>query len=255
MGSLHCLRVGCGDSSVVRTDTGTFLVDCHQIGEYLDMLPPDKHIRGVFITHQHEDHYSGLAFLWEKKYTIDCMVYSPYVRRHGDTSVTIEEWNEFNGLKDKFQSNGTKLYSPYRQTSFEKPYWETNGVKFYIIGPPESVASSETREIHDACLVIKAVLGARRCLFCGDASDTLLEYIEKRTKYLCDDILHASHHGSLNGAHLGFVKKCNAQYTLISTESGVYDNVPHPTALARYNAHTAHDVRRTDVDGTWKWGF
>lgn len=255
MGSLNCLNVGCGDATVITTDTATFLIDCHNIGDYSHLLPKDKQLRGVFITHQHEDHYSGLQYLWDNSYSIDCLIYSPYDRRRGDNSVTIEEWNEFNELKNNFNANGTKLYSPYRQDSFAEPYWETNGVKFEIIGPSKSISNSDTRELHDACLVIKAILGSRKCLFAGDASDTNLEYIEQNTKNFCNDILHASHHGSLNGAHLEFIKKCNAKYTLISTKSGVYENVPHSTALNRYKNHTEHDVRRTDVDGTWEWKF
>lgn len=255
MGSLHCLAVGCADATVIITNTATFLVDCHNIGQFSHFLPSDKHLRGVFITHQHPDHYSGLDYLKRNKYNVDHLIYSPYDRRYGDNSVTIEEWNEFNELKDYFAGQGTKLYAPYRQSSFDKPWWTTNGVSFWIIGPHSSVASSETREIHDASLVIEADLGERCCCFAGDASDISLEYIANNTTNYCNDILHASHHGSLNGAHLEFIKKSNAQYTLISTESGVYENVPHPTALRRYQQYTEHDVRRTDIDGSWEWTF
>lgn len=255
MGSLNCLKVGCGDASVIITDTATFLVDCHNIGDFSSYLPNTKKIRGVFITHQHRDHYSGLQYLKDNGYSIDCLIHSPYSRRNGDNSVTLEEWNEFNNLKDYFASKGAKTYAPYRQTDFNEPWWSTNGVSFEIIGPHSSVADSKTREIHDASLVIKAYLGNRCCLFAGDASDANLEYISDNTINYCNDILHASHHGSINGAYLEFIKKCNAQYTLISTESGVHDNVPHPTALQRYKKYTQHDVRRTDVDGTWQWKF
>lgn len=255
MGSLHCLNVGCADASVIKTDSATFLVDCHNIEDHKNLLPSTKKLRGVFVTHQHRDHYSGLDYLYRQGYSIDYLIYSPYERRYGDSSVTIEEWNEFNDLKTKFEKKGTQLHAPYRQDSFDKPFWDTDGVKFEIIGPAKSVATSDTRELHDACLVIKAILGKRKCLFTGDASDANLEYIEKNTKNFCDDILHASHHGSLNGAHLEFIKKANVSYTLISTKSGVYENVPHATALRRYKENTKNDVRRTDVDGTWKWDF
>jgi beta-lactamase superfamily II metal-dependent hydrolase len=256
MGSLNCLNVGWGDASIIITDSATFLIDCHNIGDYSNSLPKDKHIRGVFVTHQHTDHYSGLTYLKENNFSIDCLIYSPYSRRHGDQSVTIEEWNEFNSLKDYFTKKGTELYSPYRQEKFDgSAWWDTNGAKFEIIAPHTSTANGETREIHDASLAIKAILGSRQCLFCGDASDTNLEYIANNTNNYCNDILHASHHGSLNGSHLEFIKKCKAQYTLISTQSGVYENAPHPTALRRYKDNTAHDVRRTDIDGTWRWTF
>lgn len=255
MGSLHCLNVGCADASVIITDTATFLVDCHNIGDYCHLLPSSKRLRGVFITHQHEDHYSGLRYLRDKGFSINHLVYSPYDRRRGDDSVTLEEWDEFNSFKDHFAAIGTKLHAPYRQAKWGEAWWDTDGIKFEIIGPHESTADSDTRRIHDACLVIKAILGERACLFTGDASDPNLEYIANNTKNYCNDILHASHHGSIEGAHLEFVKKCNAKYTLVSTASGHYENVPHPTALRRYKENTAHDVRRTDVDGTWKWTF
>ena len=83
----------------------------------------------------------------------------------------------------------------------------------------------------------------------------VLEYIAENTSNYCNDILHASHHGSLNGAQLNFIRNCNAEYTLISTRAGVHSNIPHPTALSRYRAHTRHNVRRTDVDGSWRWDF
>ena len=255
MGTLHCLSVGCGDASVIKSNSATFLIDCYGIEDHSYLLPSNKSIRGVFITHQHEDHYDGLNYLKQNGYSIDNLIYCPYDRRYGDNSVTLEEWNEFDSLKTFFKNRGTKLYSPYRQTNFTEPWWETNGVKFEIIGPHTSIADSDTREIHDASLVIKAILGDRNCLFAGDASDSNLEYIAQNTNNYCNDILHASHHGSINGAYLNFIKKCNAKYTLISTKSGVYENVPHPTAMKRYKDNTRFDVRRTDVDGTWKWDF
>ena len=255
MGSLHCLDVGCADASVIVTTNATFLVDTHNIGDYENLLPSSKQLRGVFVTHQHEDHYSGLRFLKDSGYTIEHLICSPYNRRREDSSVTLEEWNEFASLKDYFVRKGTKTYAPYRQTKRDEPWWNTDGIQFEIIGPHSSTADSDTRQLHDACLVVKAILGKRNCLFAGDASDANLEYIANNTTNYCNDILHASHHASIEGAYLEFIKKCNAQYTLISTKSGKYSNVPHPTALLRYKDHTAKDVRRTDVDGTWKWTF
>ena len=254
MGSLHCLNVGCADASVIITDVSTFLVDCQDIGDHSHLLPSNKTLRGVFITHQHGDHYTGLEYLRNEGYAIQYLIYSPYERRYCDSSITIEEWNEFEDHRNYFAGQGTKLYKPYRQDNWESPYWKVDGLKFWMLGPKKSTATSEARELHDACLVFRADLGARKCTFTGDASDANLADVATINN-ICDDILHASHHGSLQGANLEFIKNCNAQYTLISTASGKYDNVPHPTALKRYEDNTAHDVRRTDVDGSWKWTF
>lgn len=88
-----------------------------------------------------------------------------------------------------------------------------------MLGPEKSTATSETRELHDACLVFRADMEKRKCTFTGDASDANLAGVAT-INHICDDILHASHHASLQGANLEFVKKYNAQYTLISTASG-----------------------------------
>lgn len=254
MGELHCLNVGCADATVIVTSTGTFLVDCHNIGDHSHLLPTNKRLRGVFITHQHSDHYSGLQYLKDYRYTIDFLIYSPYNRRYNDQSVTIEEWNEFRTLKEHFVKQGTGTRAPYRQGSFDESWWSTDGLNFWIIGPEQGIATHDTREIHDASLVIKVDLGQRNCCFAGDASDTCLDQIATNTSNYCNDILHASHHGSLNGAHLEFIKKANAKYTVISTESGVHENVPHPIALRRYSDHTKQNVYRTD-NGSIKWTF
>jgi beta-lactamase superfamily II metal-dependent hydrolase len=259
MGKLHCLKVGCADASVIVTDSFTFLVDCEDIESHAQVLPASKQIQGVFITHQHDDHHSGLEFLRRKGYSIRCLIYSPYERRYGDASVTLEEWNDFVSHRDYFASKGTGLYAPYRQDSFEEPYWTIGGIKFWMLGPEKGIASSATRELHDACLVFRADLGVgvekRQCTFTGDASDLNLNWIARNTNHICDDILHASHHGSINGSDLAFIKACKIKQTLISTEEGVYDNVPHATALKRYEDNTSGKVYRTDVDGSLIWTF
>ena len=254
MSKMYHLKVGCAAASVIATASGTFLIDCHNIHEHSHLLPSNKRFRGVFITHQHHDHYSGLEYLRKNGYTIDCLIYSPYERRYGDNSVTVDEWNEFKSHREYFEGKGTKTYAPYRQSSFDRPWWKTNGVRYWIIGPAQSVATSDTRELHDACLVITAKIDRKRtCCYTGDASETNLNYIASHTNNYCNDILRASHHGSINGADLDFIKGANAQYTVISTEPGRYENVPHPTALKRYKDSTAKTVYRTDEFGTVVW--
>lgn len=254
MGELHFLDVGCADASVIITDTATFLVDCQDIGRYGHLLPANKMIKGLFLTHQHSDHYSGLEYLRDNGYKIEYLIYSPYERRRGDASITLDEWNEFNDHRDYFEGEGTKLHRPYKQGSFEKPWWQPAGLKFWMLGPKANTATRETREVHDACLVFRAEMGARKCLFTGDASDLNLEDVAEMN-HICDDILHASHHGSIEGASLGFIKKCNPAVTVISTAAGKYPNVPHPTALRRYQDNTSVQVWRTDVNGSGRVTF
>jgi beta-lactamase superfamily II metal-dependent hydrolase len=147
------------------------------------------------------------------------------------------------------------MRAPYRQESFEQPYWTIDGLKFWMLGPQKPAATCDTRELHDACLVFRSDLGQRKCTFTGDASDCNLNGIANSTTNICNDILHASHHGSLNGAELDFIKKCNIEQTLISTACGVHSNLPDPVALKRYADNTKGEVYRTDTGGTWTWTF
>lgn len=138
MGNLHFLDVGCADATIITTDTATFLVDCHNIGDYSHLLPLTKKLRGVFITHQHYDHCSGLEHLRNKGYRVEFLIYSPYDRRYGDASVTIEEWNEFNDHVRYFEANGTKLFRHIgkmlgrhltgTRTASNSGCWDRNGV-------------------------------------------------------------------------------------------------------------------------------
>lgn len=252
MGKFIWCDVGCSDTSIIVSNGDTFLIDAsNNTSGFSYNLPANKKIKALFITHQHYDHFLGMSHLIDYGYQIEYLICSPYTRRHGDDSVELNEWNEFISLAKVFQGKGTKVYYPYRQEdNFKSPWWETSGLKFWMIGPNYGIANSETRVLHDACLVFQVETNSgRSCVFTGDASDSNLNWIANNTQNYSNDILHASHHGSINGADLDFIKKANAKTTIISTKSGVYDSIPHPTALQRYSTHTSGKVFRTDVSG------
>jgi beta-lactamase superfamily II metal-dependent hydrolase len=255
MGKLIDFDVGCANSSIILTNNHAIMIDCFGLEEYKNCLPQNKIIDVLFITHQHHDHFDGISFLLDHNYSVKYLAYSPYQRRYGDSSVELDEWNDFLNLKSRLEKKGTQCGSLYRQSDFSNPLCSYDDVKCFIIGPHKNIADSDTRELHDASLVIYFKLNNRSTVFPGDASDANLNWIANNTDNYCNDILHASHHGSLNGADLDFIKEANANYTVISTKSGVYENVPHPTALQRYRMHTKKTVYRTDTSGPLTWNF
>lgn len=257
MAKIHFLDVGCSDTTIIQNQSETIMVDCKGIENYSHLLPLNKRIKALFITHQHYDHFLGMKFLKDKFFSIEYLVYSPYQRRFDDNSVDREEWDEFNRLVQHFKNNGSKVHLPYRQESFNSPWATFAEFQVWMIGPVRHIATKTTRELHDASLVflLKNTNSLRRCCFTGDASDESLNWIAKNTTNYCEDILHASHHGSINGADLDFIKNANPLETIISTKSGVYDNIPHPTAIDRYKSNTKGQTLRTDLTGTISMSF
>ncbi len=245
----YFLNVGCADCTVMYFGSKVVMIDCHQ-GDttqnqenILDYIPKSK-IDVLIITHQHYDHFDGMQALLDNNIEVDEIWESKYERRYADNSIDYDEWNEYFKLRNKF---GAKIYHPTRSI---KDYDIINGAKFQFYNPPKNINNYDTRELHDASLVFSVRKGSMSITFTGDASDWALENVSSYFNLKKKHVLHASHHGSINGAQLDFIKKINPNYSIISTKSGIHQNVPHSTALQRYRNYTKKAVRRTDVDGT-----
>jgi beta-lactamase superfamily II metal-dependent hydrolase len=249
MNKVHFLNVGCADTTIIESKQDIIMIDCYDIESYKTLLPSNKKILAVFITHQHNDHFLGLEYLKTNGYIIERIYYSPYERRWGDNSVTADEWQNFNSLLNYFISKGTIAHKPFRQTSFSAPFTVLAGLKIWMLGPFSFLVNDEKREIHDSCLVFTVGFPNYNCCFTGDASDKLLEPIATLTDNYCNGILHASHHGSINGATQAFIKKAGAFKTIISTKEGVYPSVPDSEAIKRYSS-VSNTIWRTDINGS-----
>ena len=253
MAKIHFLNVGCADTTIIQSAGKTILVDCcSHIEDYDYLLPRDKSIAAVFITHQHQDHFKGLNYLKDSDYKINFLIYSPYQRKREDSSLSAEEWKEFNQLVTYFEGQGTKVYKPYRQNTFDKPWWDFAGLTFWMLGPVKEIADDSESVLHDASLVftIRNPNTKQNVCFTGDASDKSLKWIADTTNHYCDNLLHASHHGSLNGAELTFIQKAKIKTTIVSTKEGAKENVPSDEALRLYVNNSRDGVLRTDNEGT-----
>jgi len=245
----YFINVGCADCTVLLLGDKVVMVDCHQGNtedseeDILDFIP-NKKVDVLILTHQHYDHFDGIQTLINNKIEVSEIWESCYQRRHGDNSVKYDEWKDY--IKLTLALNA-KFYQPVRSSD---DFDVVGGAHFQFLNPPEDINDNDTRKLHDASLVFVMRKGNDSILFTGDASDSALEDVFNTFKLKKKHILHASHHGSINGANLNFIKSVNPNYTIISTKSGVYKNVPHPRALQRYKLYTVKKVRRTDVDGT-----
>lgn len=249
--SYKFLQVGCGDCSVLSIGSKIIMVDCYESNDYgvniIDYVPANSTIDLLILTHPHYDHFLGIEKLIANNITVKEIWGSPYERRYGDHSLEYDEYKKYQSLVEKLNA---KVYTPTRK---EGIYDTIEGYDFYILNPVSNINSIDTRELHDACLVVsiqKQSSTKDKTIFCGDVSDWALDKVIEKYDVGGTNILHASHHGSINGANLDFIKAVSPNYTIISTKSGVHENVPHSTAIQRYKSYTTKSVKRTDTDGT-----
>jgi competence protein ComEC len=264
------INVGHGDSSLVQIYEKGFqnswhgiLVDANSEDAPVDIAKylKDKgtqNLLHVIITHPHWDHMSGLFDIvdagikihniWECKYKHDSY-----------------ESKDYRKLIEKLKKGGTIVYKPTASTN---PVNLTSSTKAYFFGPP----STEKDDIHDASIVIKLVhdyeqdgkKGRGSILFGGDAeckqsengADCAWDRIYKNYKaYLDSSVLHASHHGSINGCHEEAVKSINPYHTIISV--GNKHGLPDSKAVKIYEKYTQTKViltRDQTIDYWLSWG-
>ncbi len=251
----HFLNVGCADCTIFEIGDDVVMIDCgyRKIGdnvlkptnifEYLTDVMGKTEIDLLIITHAHHDHYIGTEDLIGEV-VVHKLWDSPYKRRHGDNSLSSEEWNSYKSLREKLVPEKSMRFICYEgaKANFAE-------VEFKVIAPSRDLNNNDTRECHDGCLVISVSSPSNKFIVCGDASGSELEDIISRWSISNCSILRTSHHGSINGASLDFIKEASPNVSIVSTASGIYDNVPSQTALQRYRNYS-NNVIRTDTNGT-----
>lgn len=251
----HFLNVGCADCTIFEMDNDLVLIDCGyrrfgkglskptNIATYINNVIGKSYIDLLIITHPHHDHYSGIEDLLDI-FTVAKLWGSPYKRRYDDNSLSLDEWNEYCQLKEKLIPDSEKRFTCTKNARIS-----FSGCEFVVLGPRCNVNDNDTRECHDASLIIWVATPANKFLICGDASDSELDQVRVDWKLSECNVLRASHHGSENGANLEFLKAVSPRDTIISTQSGIIENLPSDSALQRYK-NNSEKVFRTDVSGT-----
>jgi competence protein ComEC len=251
----HFLNVGCADCSIFEMGNDLVVIDCGyrrtgtglskptNIASYIKNTIGKTYIDLLIISHPHHDHYIAMEDLIGN-FAVAEFWGTPYIRRNEDNSVSIEDWNEYKSLKERLMPNAQQRFTCTKgiQKTFASEF------VFTILGPRKNVNESETRECHDANLVVWVSSPANKFLVCGDASDTELDQVRTDYNLSSCNVLRTSHHGSINGANLEFIKAVSPRDAIISTAPGFFDNLPSDVALQRYRAHSTN-IFRTD-DGT-----
>lgn len=162
-----------------------------------------KNIDGIFISHFHEDHYSGVNDLIDS-FNVKA-VYSSYTsaKKLIDTDYSVLNYNQRFNLKNDF--------------------------KIKILWPDKGYSSSNENNMSNVYLL---EYGKIKMLITGDiekeAEDLILERLEDV------DIVIVPHHGSKTSSSEAFVDKINPEIAIFSYGRNSY-GIPSHDVINRYN--------------------
>ena len=224
------LDVGQGDGILLRTGRRGILIDGgssskKSLGEYT--LEPCLKSLGisrleyVFVSHGHEDHISGIAWLLE--FCTDIRVENLVLPYHGKKEDGVK------GLEELAQKRGTRVryMAAGEEISLEK-------LKFTCLFPgTEDVPENENQE----SLVLKMDYGSCHVLFTGDMEEAGEEILVNRSanrKLLAEvNVLKTPHHGSKYSSMEVFLDTISPKWAVISYGEGNSYGHPHEEVLSR----------------------
>lgn len=236
----HIFDIGQGDALFLELPDGNqILVDGGPDKTILSklgraMLPWDRDIDMLVLTHPHADHLDGLLEV-AKRYKIGAVLESGSLH-------SIPEYAEWHDLLQKKNIPVITIRSGQ----------QIKGPKDFILtflAPAEESAGRSFKNIHDAMVVMRLHHASTSAMLMGDAEQKI-EY-KLASRYgsgLQSDILKIGHHGSKTSTSDYFLKAVSPLYAAISV--GQKNRYGHPTqeVLDRLEKFGVR-IFRTDQDG------
>lgn len=237
---VNFLDVGQGDAILIQTPFGqNILVDGGPDDTVLkrlggEMLPWDKKIDLMILTHPHADHITGLIDVI-KNYQVEKILYTGALH----TTPQFLEWLKL--------VKGRKI----PLTIIDRPQTIQLGEKceIQIIYPFKSLAGQSVANLNNSSIVFKLIYGQTSFLFMGDAESEVEDELIKSGMPLKADVLKVGHHGSSDATSEGFLKMVSPQFAVIEVGRG--NDFGHPSGrvikrLERFGAK----ILRTDSERT-----
>lgn len=233
--------VGQGDAIFIETPEGEqILIDAGADRSILSklgqvMLPWDRTIDKVFITHPHTDHEGGLPDTL-RRYQVS-IIYKTGALGSEGLQETVHELAARQGTEIALASEGALFL-------FTK---EGVGGRLEILAPDSNLQNKKVDNLNAASIVLLLTYGKTSILLTGDAP------IDEEEEILNDitdpvDVLKAAHHGSATSTSRSFLEVVSPRYAVISVGEGNDYGHPHPATLERLRARGIRTFR-TDLDG------
>lgn len=238
---IHFIDVGQGDGILLRTnrwnyliDTGGNIMDNFDVGKnitlpYLQKLGI-RNMRGVFITHFHDDHCKSLPLLMENIKINNILV--SYEDEENEIYKSIIK----KGIEIKVLEEGNRINLD-------------RGISLEVISPNKGMRDSGLSP-NNLSLVFLVSYYNKNILFTGDMEKEVeWEIVDKLKKPI--DIIKVPHHGSITSSTNELLNKTKPKVGIISVGRNNFYNHPANEVIERYEEIDTK-LFRTDKDGMIK---
>jgi competence protein ComEC len=248
MFKIHFLDVGQGDCTILQFENGrTYLVDGNETDEkvkpieYLTERLGVTQLETVVVTHQHDDHISGVQSIIEQIPTRQMWLINQSYNSHRyrELLLAVNRQPEL------------RVFSPHSGTSVSE-----GKDRIYVLAPPPTLLKGTHSDANNSSIVLKITVAnlehhtSTDVILGADAEfDSWASIALEHRSNLNADLLKLSHHGSGFGTYKDILATIRPKYTVISVGMNNYGH-PEDWVVSLVEEATSESVLRTDVSGT-----
>ena len=231
-------NVGQGDAIFLQTPQGhQILIDGGPDDTVLarlakNMLPWDREIDLVILTHPEQDHISGLIDVLEL-----------YEVKHVLWTGVLKDTGEFASWMQALENEGAEITIALAPQLIS---WGSDNF-IEVLYPKEDYSGKEVGNVNDTSVVTRLELQDYSFLFTGDISEKVERELVESKVDLAADVLKVAHHGSKTSSSALFLEEIRPSVAVIQVGENTYSH-PHPLTLAML-AQYGIEVMRTDEEG------
>lgn len=232
------LDVGQGDACLVQAGrNGTVLIDGGDTGEGETLrgcfrVQNIECLDGVFISHFHEDHASGILELLEGGFPVK-RLYVPGT----DSGTELEEH-----ILTLAEAQGIPV-----QRLGQTDTLTLGRMRYAVLWPGES---GQNLDLNNASMVLRLNFGDTALLLTGDIeAPAARQLAEEAAEDIRAEVLKVPHHGGSSSVQRSFLETCGPKWAVVSAGADNQYRDPSDSMLSHL-LENGTGIWRTDRDGT-----